>query len=118
GIDASILQPDGDPFGGGDLKFINPSDSWLLVESYTADERVYVIIYGPDLGYKVDVSTPIVGDPIKNDEDDIETVNPDLPPGTIKQTEWEIDGYNVSFTRTVTDRDGNEVETREFVTYF
>jgi vancomycin resistance protein YoaR len=118
GMDASILQPDHDPFSGGDFKFLNPSDSWMLVESYTADERVYVIIYGPDLGYTIDITEPVLSEPIKNDEEDIEVVNPDLPPGTIQQTEYEIDGYNVSFTRTVSDRDGNVIETREFVTYF
>ncbi|MCC6791374.1 MAG: VanW family protein, partial [Thermomicrobiales bacterium] len=72
GMDASILQPDHDPFSGGDFKFINPSDSWMLVESYTADERVYVIIYGPDLGYTIDISEPVLSEPIKNDEDDLE----------------------------------------------
>ena len=51
GMDASILQPEGDPFGGGDFKFVNPSDSWMLVESYVDYPRVYVIIYGPELGY-------------------------------------------------------------------
>jgi vancomycin resistance protein YoaR len=116
GMDASILQPDHDPFSGGDFKFRNPSDSWMLMESYTENERVYVIIYGPDLGYNIDISEPVLSEPIKNDEDDLEVVNPDLPSGTINQ--YEIDGYNVSFTRTVSDKDGNVIETREFVTYF
>jgi vancomycin resistance protein YoaR len=118
GMDASILQPDEDPFSGGNFKFRNPSDSWMLVESYAQDERVYVIIYGPDLGYTIDITEPVLSEPIKNDEEDKEIVDPELPAGTIKQTEYEIDGYNVAFTRTVSDRDGNVIETREFVTYF
>lgn len=53
GYDASILQPNDDPFSGGDFRFENPTDSWMLVESYTEDQRVYVIIYGQELGYTV-----------------------------------------------------------------
>jgi vancomycin resistance protein YoaR len=118
GMDASILQPDHDPFSGGDFKFLNPSDSWMLVESYVQNERVYVIIYGADLGYTVDVTTPIVSDPIVNDSPPIENVNYDLPAGTVMQTEWEVPGYTVWFTRTVYDKNGETVEYREFTTYF
>ena len=118
GMDASILQPEGDPFSGGDFKFVNPSDSWMLVESYTQDERVYVIIYGADLGYTVDISTPIVSDPIENDSEDIEAINYDLAAGTVRQTEWEQSGFQVWFSRAVYDSSGNQVEYREFTTYF
>ena len=118
GMDASILQPEGDPFSGGDFKFVNPSDSWMLVESYTQDERVYVIIYGADLGYTVDISTPIVSDPIENDSADIEAINYDLAAGTVRQTEWEQSGFQVWFSRAVYDSSGNQVEYREFTTYF
>ena len=108
GFDASILQPDYDPMSGGDFKFENPTDSWLLVEAYTDDtQRVYVIIYGPDLGYQVKISDPIIGDAIQPDEADKEIPNSDLPPGTVRQTEYAVPGYNVSFTRDVYDRDGN-----------
>jgi vancomycin resistance protein YoaR len=118
GMDASILQPDHDPFSGGDFKFINPSDSWMLVESYVQNERVYVIIYGADLGYTIEISQPIVSEPIVNDSPAIENVNYDLPPGTIQQTEWEVPGYTVWFSRTVYDRNGATVEYREFTSYF
>jgi vancomycin resistance protein YoaR len=118
GMDASILQPDGNPFGGGDFRFRNPTDSWMLVESYTQNERVYVIIYGPDTGYSVEISTPFLSDPIQNDAPDIEQVNSSLPAGTVQQTEWEQAGYQVWFSRTVRDADGNQIEYREFSTYF
>ncbi len=118
GMDASILQPEVDPLNGGDFKFINPSDSWMLVESYTQNERVYVIIYGADLGYTVDITTPIVSDPIQNDSADIETINYNLPAGTVQQTEWEQEGFQVWFSRSVYDAEGNQVEYREFTTYF
>ena len=106
GLDASIMQPEGDPFGGGDFRFENPSDSWMLVESYVDYPRVFVIIYGADLGYTVDVSDPVYGD---TDEalSPSESVDSKLPAGTIQQTEWAAPGLDIDYYRTVTDRDGN-----------
>ena len=109
GYDASILQPDGDPFGGGDFKFENPTDSWMLVESFTENERVYVIIYGADTGYRVELSEPRISDPIPAPKEDIEVVDPELPKGTIEQSEYEQDGLQVVFDRTVLDQDGEIV---------
>jgi vancomycin resistance protein YoaR len=117
GYDASILQPEGDPFGGGDFKFLNPSDSWMLVESWTDGIFVIVNIYGEDLGYRVETSETLVEGPIE-ERADVEVVNYELDPGTIIQTEYPIDGWAVSFTRDVYDRDGNLIESREFYTRF
>jgi vancomycin resistance protein YoaR len=106
GFDASILQPEGDPFGGGDFKFENPSDAWMLVESYTQNDRVYVILYGADLGYTVDITNMRVSDPIPPPKDDLEIVDAELPAGTIEQTELAQDGLEVVYDRVVSDRDG------------
>ena len=65
------------------------------------------MIYGPDLGYTVNISDPIIGDAIPPDDNDLENVNNDLPPGTVQQTEYAVPGYNVTFTRDVYDKDGN-----------
>jgi vancomycin resistance protein YoaR len=108
GYDASILQPDGDPFGGGDFKFQNPTDSWILVESYTESERVYVILYGAETGYTVTFTEPDISDPIPPPDQDIEIVDENLAPGTIEQSELEQPGVEVVFERTVTGKD-NEV---------
>lgn len=118
GLDASILQPDGNPFGGGDFQFENPSDSWMLVESYTDGPRIYVIIYGADLGYTVTVSDPIIGDQSYPPTSNLEFVDPDLPPGTIKTTEYKLAGIDVAYERTVTGKDGAVIEDRSFGTHF
>lgn len=117
GLDASILQPEGDPFGGGDLRFQNPSDSWMLVESYVDYPRVFVIVYGADLGYTVNISDPIFGatyDPLPPSE----RVDPELPAGTIQQTEWAAPGLDINYLRTVTDRNGNTVLSDNWATSF
>jgi len=118
GLDASILQPDGDPFGGGDFKFENPSDSWMLVESYVDGPRVYVILYGPKLGYDVRVSDPWYNQETIPPTEDIELVDDALPGGTIQQTEYAQSGMEIAFQRTVFDGDGNQLWDRTFATLF
>jgi vancomycin resistance protein YoaR len=117
GYDASILQAGPDPANWGDFKFENPTDSWMLVESWTVDGYVVVNLYGPDLGYKVEFSETYVSEPLTTDED-IEVVNPELDPGTIEQTEWPIDGFEVEFVRSVYDRNGELLYDRKFYTRF
>lgn len=117
GLDASILQPEGDPFGGGDFRFANPSNSWMLVEAWTTGEQVVVNIYGTDLGYTVKVSDPIFGKTIPIDPD-LETVDDELDPGSWKQTEHAQEGIEVNFVRDVADSNGNLIESNEFYTLF
>ncbi len=117
GFDASILQPDEDPFSGGDFKFANPTHSWLLVESFVDGARVFVNIYGPDLGYDVRITDVEEGAkiPIKKD---IEIVDHTLPEGTIKHTEAPQEGLEVYFIRDVYSRDGELLFSDPYYTTF
>lgn len=118
GFDASILQPEGDPFQpGNSFKFLNPTDSWLLVQAVSDGVHVVVTIYGPDLGYQVEVSDSVAGNVIPPDSP-LEVVKDDLPAGTMEQTELPEWGQVFIFNRTVYDRDGNVVESRDFQTIF
>ncbi len=117
GLDASIMQPEGAPFSGGDLQFENPSDSWMLVESYVEYPRVFVILYGADLGYTVDVSDPVYGetyDPLPPSR----VVDAALPAGTIIQSEWAAPGLDITYYRTVTNRNGEVVLEDDWETNF
>jgi vancomycin resistance protein YoaR len=117
GLDASIMQPEGDPFGGGDFRFENPSDSWMLIESYVEYPRVFVIIYGADLGYTVDISDPVYGetyDPLPPSQ----VVDPTLPAGSMVQSEWAAPGLDISYSRTVYGPDGEVLLEDEWVTNF
>lgn len=117
GYDASILQPDGDPFSGGDFKFSNPTDGWLLIESYVDGAHVVVNIYGPDTGWDVEVGDAVQSDPILPDGD-IEVVNGGLPEGCVVNSEAPLDGLIVSFRREVLDSEGKQLWGYEFVTSF
>lgn len=117
GLDASILQPDGDPFSGGDFRFQNPFDTWLLVESYTVNADIVIVIYGPDTGYQVNISEPMFGQTYPEEPNE-ERVDPKLPPGTIKHMMAAQEGLDVTYTRQVLDRDGNVVVEDSFYTHF
>ncbi len=117
GLDASIAQPEGDPFGGGDFRFQNPSDGWLLIQAYTDGLRVYVDIYGPDLGYTVDITGPIESDPIPIPRD-IEVVDYDLPAGWIELTELPEEGLETRYIRTVYAPDGSVVVSDDYFSRF
>jgi vancomycin resistance protein YoaR len=117
GLDASILQPEGNPFGGGDFKFINPTDSWLLVEAYVEWPRAYVVLYGPELNYDVEISEPAFGAEYPATSP-VEIVDTELPAGTVKQTEWASGGQDISYYRTVYDASGNEVLSDTYNIYF
>ncbi|MDQ3467681.1 MAG: VanW family protein, partial [Chloroflexota bacterium] len=117
GLDASILQPTEDPSTWGDFKFSNPSDGWLLVESWTNGVQVVVNIYGPDLGYAVDTTGPTIGEKLQI-EPDLEIVDPELDAGTINHTESPQEGLEVSHYRVVTDRNSNIVSEGNFYTKY
>ena len=118
GFDASILQPEGDPFGGGDLRFVNPYDSWLFIESYTRDQRVTVVMYGPSNAHTAALSDPWPSDPIPPPAEDIEIVDEELPPGTVQQSEMAQSGLAVSFNRFVYEQSGNMATQDTWYTLF
>jgi vancomycin resistance protein YoaR len=117
GLDASILQS-GPREQWGDFTFTNATDGHLLIEAYVDEENQtdVVVIYGPDTGWNVDVSEPRTGDPILGEDmPDIEIVDEELPPGTWIQSEYRQDGLEISYVRTVTDREGNVID--EWIAY-
>jgi vancomycin resistance protein YoaR len=117
GLDASILQPTPDPSTWGDFRFENPTDSWLLVESWTDGVNVVVNLYGEDTGWVVEDVGPTFGKKFQM-EPDAEMIDDELEPGTINQVQVAAIGEEVTHYRKVTDRDGNLLWERSFYTKF
>ncbi len=117
GYDASILQWGSDPAQWGDFKFENTTDGWLLVESWTTFPHVIVNIYGKDMGTTVEITDTFQGEVIQ-EYDDVEVVKEDLPAGTVRQTEYPMQGYEAAFVRVLKDKDGKVIAEREFYTHF
>lgn len=118
GYDASILQPEGDPFQpGNSFKFLNPTDSWMLVEAFSDGTHVVVTIYGKPLGYTVNLSDAVPGEWIAPDPP-AEDVDAELPPGSVVQNQYATWGRAFTTNRTIFDSAGNVVESRDFYTIF
>ncbi|HEV2107297.1 MAG TPA: hypothetical protein VGR16_03460, partial [Thermomicrobiales bacterium] len=107
----------GNPFGGGDFRFTNPTDSWMLVESWADGSHVVVKIYGEELKWEAQFSETEIGKTIAPDPD-LEVVDPELDPGTINHTELPEEGVEVWFVRDIYDLDGNLIESRKFYTIY
>ena len=111
GLDAAVFSP------GVDLKFQNESNAYLLIKtSIDTAANLYVTIYGPDLGYDVDLSDPTITNKKDAPEDEYQ-IDPMLPPGSKRQVENAKGGEDVSIMRTV--RKGGAVvrEARFFSRY-
>lgn len=111
GLDAAVFSP------GVDLKFRNETDKYMLVKTGIDGGNLYISIYGPDLGYKVDISDPAIKNKKAAPDDEYE-VDPALPPGTKKQVEFAKPGEDVAITRTVRGKDGAVVRQATFNTHY
>ena len=117
GLDASILQPTDDPATWADFKFENPSDSWMLVESWTDGVNVWVNLYGADLGYDVEVTGPSWGDKSQMLPPQ-EVVDDEAAPGTVTLSQAAGIGEELNQYRVVKDRNGNLLWERSFYTKY
>ena len=117
GLDASILQPTDDPSTWADFKFENPSDAWMLVESWTDGVNVWVNLYGTDLGYDVEVTGPTWGDKTQMLPPQ-EVVDDEAAPGTVTLSQAAGIGEELNQYRVVKDRDGNVLWERSFYTKY
>lgn len=117
GLDASILQPTEDPSTWADFRFENPSDSWLLVESWADGVNVVVNIYGADLGYDVESTGPVWGNKLQV-LGPKEVIDDELDPGTVSLAQTAGIGEELSHRRVVRDRNGDLLWERTFYTKY
>ena len=111
GLDAAVFEP------GVDFKFRNETDKYMIVKTGIDGGNLYISIYGPDLGYKVDISDPVIKNKT-NAPDDEYQVDPKLPAGTKKQVEFAKAGEDVTIMRTVHGKDGGVVRQAAFNTHY
>jgi vancomycin resistance protein YoaR len=120
GFDASVQQPDDDPFNGSDFRFDNPTDNWLLIRAAIAEEtKLKIEIYGAPTGYTVELDDPIwdefvwaAGYPAQ------ESVDSTLPDGTVELVQPERDGVTMTVYRRVYDANGNQIIDDTFVSRY
>lgn len=111
GLDAAVFSP------GVDLKFRNETDKYMLIKTAIDSGNLYISIYGPDLGYTVDIGNPVITNKTSPPADEYQ-VDPTLPPGTKKQVEFAKSGEDVAITRTVKSSDGKIIRQATFNTHY
>jgi vancomycin resistance protein YoaR len=106
GFDAAIFQQGSNPEWWADFKFLNDTDGYMLVQSWTDYPSVIVEIFGNDDGRSVDFSGTQTAVP-ESDFENKEVVDPSKPAGYMEQTQWPAEAYAAWFTRTVTHPNGS-----------
>jgi len=94
GLDASIYIP------VADLKFTNDSDYWILMETEMSGASLTWRFYSTSDGRTVDWNSTGITN-VEEPPEDVYREDPTLPPGTIKQVDWAVNGATVSVYRTV-----------------
>jgi len=112
GLDATVYVPI------VDLKFVNDSNHWLLMETYVsrANSRLTWKFYSTSDGRTVDWQT---SGPVNTIEPKkpLYQLNPDLDAGEIKQVDWEAEGADILVNRTVI-RNSEELFKDSFFTQY
>lgn len=100
GLDATVYVP------LVDFKFVNDSPHWLLMETYVNPEARTLNwrFYSTSDGRSVDWQTTGLRNRVEPPEP-LYQENPELDKGEIEQVDWEVDGADVTVTRTVSRGD-------------
>jgi vancomycin resistance protein YoaR len=101
GLDTTV-----DEASGLDFKWTNTTESYVLVQSDTDEERVYFALYGKKPTWKVEVSNPVITNRTPPDPKPIARAEPSLPWGRTVAVETARDGFDVLVTRRVIPSDG------------
>ncbi|PKN89925.1 MAG: vancomycin resistance protein, partial [Chloroflexi bacterium HGW-Chloroflexi-7] len=112
GLDATVFVP------LVDFKFKNDTPYWLLMETYisTSNHSLTWKFYSTKDGREVSVNSSGTSNIVEPPEP-VYRENPELPQGTKKQVDWEVEGADVTVTRTVT-RNGEVLYNDSFFTRY
>jgi vancomycin resistance protein YoaR len=114
GLDATVYVDT-----GTDLKFVNNTSGWLLMqfEVYTDSAELYVYLYGTMPNYEVTLDGPYLSNWTPAPTAPVCVENPDLPVGYSHQTDWARDGVDVVVYRKILVN-GEEISSEPFYSHF
>jgi vancomycin resistance protein YoaR len=113
GMDATIFT------GGPDLKFLNDTGHWLLMQTYSNPKTgvASVRLYGTSTNRKVEM-TQVIRDRITAPTTPVFVTDPEQPAGAVKQSDHARDGLTIEIVRTVTDATGTARDPDKYTTRF
>jgi vancomycin resistance protein YoaR len=94
GFDAAVFDP------GVDLKFVNNSPHFVLIEAIAGDSLLTVNVYGTKMASEVKLEGPVISDR-KSPPADVYEVDTRLAPGSKKQVETAHAGLTTLITRRI-----------------
>ncbi len=115
GMDSTIFTG-----GGPDLRFVNDTGNWLLLQGFVndADATVTFALYGTKVpGRTVERTEPRITDQTPAPTKPVYIDDPEQPVGTFKQTDTARGGMNIEIVRVV-KQDGKVIRSNKFVTKF
>lgn len=102
-----------------DFTFVNPTNHWIAVRSYTDGSHHTVEIWGTDEGWDIEVDDPVITNVIEADKDTVHREeNPEIQPGQEVRVETAQDGFSASIHRVVRDGNGKVIDDRTFNSYY
>lgn len=114
GMDATVYSPI------VDLKFINNTPYYLLMENYysTENEALTFKFYSTSLGRTIVKEGPFFENEteVPGSDQDRWVYDPNLPAGTVQQIDWATQGADVTVYRTVLNANGEEILPRQAFT--
>lgn len=102
-------------WGGPDFKFVNNTDTWVLISSSYSNSSVTISIYGTDPGYDVSLSTSDWSNIKKYPTKEIQ--DPKLKKGAKVVESTGVDGGVIKLTRIV-KKDGKQVSESTFTSHY
>lgn len=114
GLDATV-----DPDYGLDFNWVNPTDKWVAVRSYTDGSYHHVEIWGTNQNWTVEVDQPVITNVVQADKTTIHREeNPEIKPGEEVRVETAEDGFNAAIHRVVKDANGQVISDHTFNSYY
>jgi vancomycin resistance protein YoaR len=113
GMDATIFT------GGPDLKFLNDTGRWLLMQTYANPKTgvASVRLYGTSPKRTVEM-TQVIRDRVTAPTVPVYVTDPEQPAGAVKQSDHARDGLTIEIVRTVTEADGTARDPDKYTTRF
>ncbi len=109
GLDATVDDP------WVDFKFRNTTGNWIRIETKSDDSNIYFTLYGVNPGWAVVSSKPVVSNVVKTTQEVVRREDPQMQAGQELLIEHAEDGFEMTATRQVFDKDGKVLSTYRFV---
>ncbi|MBM2811188.1 MAG: binding 4 protein [Chloroflexi bacterium] len=84
-----------------DFKWINPTDDYVLIQTSTDSDTIYVSLYGKKPAWKVETLAPVMANRVPPDPKPMAEAEPTLPWGRTVAVQAARDGFDVTVTRRV-----------------